>query len=148
MTENKMTQSLEDYLKTIGLLAERGEVRITDIAVRLGVSKPSVPTRCQVNLENLAGAFLSRHKQGPAVDMITGNIKKIYLQALKQSNNALLVSLLRGFAVSLALVFLLPAMVVYKIPYKMKDTPNNGFPQPFHRAENPPKSTFFSPLSS
>jgi DtxR family Mn-dependent transcriptional regulator len=42
MTENKMTQSLEDYLKTIGLLAERGEVRITDIAVRLGVSKPSV----------------------------------------------------------------------------------------------------------
>jgi DtxR family Mn-dependent transcriptional regulator len=36
-----MTQSLEDYLKTVGLLAEMGEVRITDIAVRLGVSKTS-----------------------------------------------------------------------------------------------------------
>jgi DtxR family Mn-dependent transcriptional regulator len=39
---DKMTQSLEDYLKTIGLLTDRGEVRITDIAARLGVSKPSV----------------------------------------------------------------------------------------------------------
>jgi DtxR family Mn-dependent transcriptional regulator len=37
-----MTQSLEDYLKTVGLLAEMGKVRITDIAVRLAVSKPSV----------------------------------------------------------------------------------------------------------
>jgi DtxR family Mn-dependent transcriptional regulator len=37
-----MTQSLEDYLKTIGFLAARGEVRITDVAARLGVSKPSV----------------------------------------------------------------------------------------------------------
>jgi DtxR family Mn-dependent transcriptional regulator len=37
-----MTQSLEDYLKTVGLLAEMGKVRITDIAVRLGVSKTSV----------------------------------------------------------------------------------------------------------
>jgi DtxR family Mn-dependent transcriptional regulator len=37
-----MTQSLEDYLKTIGFLADRGEVRITDVAIRLGVSKPSV----------------------------------------------------------------------------------------------------------
>ncbi|MDR2246588.1 MAG: metal-dependent transcriptional regulator [Treponema sp.] len=36
-----MTQSLEDYLKTIGLLSDIGEVRITDVAVRLGVSKPS-----------------------------------------------------------------------------------------------------------
>jgi DtxR family Mn-dependent transcriptional regulator len=37
-----MTQSLEDYLKTIGVLAETGEVRITNVAIRLGVSKPSV----------------------------------------------------------------------------------------------------------
>jgi DtxR family Mn-dependent transcriptional regulator len=36
-----MTQSLEDYLKTIGFLADRGKVRITDIAIQLGVSKPS-----------------------------------------------------------------------------------------------------------
>jgi Na+-driven multidrug efflux pump len=33
-----------------------------------------------------------------------------YLQALKQSNKAFLISLLRGFVVSLALVFLLPAI--------------------------------------
>jgi DtxR family Mn-dependent transcriptional regulator len=39
-----MTQALEDYLKTIGLLADRGEVRITDVAARLGVSKPSALT--------------------------------------------------------------------------------------------------------
>jgi Mn-dependent DtxR family transcriptional regulator len=32
-----MTQSREDYLKAVGLIAEMGEVRITDIAVRLGV---------------------------------------------------------------------------------------------------------------
>jgi DtxR family Mn-dependent transcriptional regulator len=37
-----MTQSLEDYLKTVGVLADKGDVRITDIAIRLGVSKPSV----------------------------------------------------------------------------------------------------------
>ncbi|MDR0409694.1 MAG: metal-dependent transcriptional regulator, partial [Spirochaetaceae bacterium] len=30
--------------KTVGLLAETGKVRITDIAARLGVSKPSVVT--------------------------------------------------------------------------------------------------------
>jgi putative MATE family efflux protein len=35
-----------------------------------------------VSLENLAGVFLSRHKQGFAVEMITGNIKKIYLHYL------------------------------------------------------------------
>jgi Na+-driven multidrug efflux pump len=37
-------------------------------------------------------------------------VASYYLQALKQSNNALLISLLRGFAISLALVFLLPAI--------------------------------------
>jgi Mn-dependent DtxR family transcriptional regulator len=36
-----MTQSLKDYLKTMGLLADRGKIRITDIAIQLGVSKPS-----------------------------------------------------------------------------------------------------------
>jgi DtxR family Mn-dependent transcriptional regulator len=36
-----MTQSLEDYLKTVGILAEKGKVRITDIANQLNVSKPS-----------------------------------------------------------------------------------------------------------
>jgi Na+-driven multidrug efflux pump len=37
-------------------------------------------------------------------------VASYYLQALKQSNNALLISLLRGFALSLVLVFLLPAI--------------------------------------
>ncbi|MDR3342164.1 MAG: metal-dependent transcriptional regulator [Treponema sp.] len=37
-----MTESQEDYLEIIGFLSDRGEVRVTDIAIRLGVSKPSV----------------------------------------------------------------------------------------------------------
>jgi Mn-dependent transcriptional regulator len=38
-----MTESLEMYLETIGLLRERDKVaRVTDIARELGVSKPSV----------------------------------------------------------------------------------------------------------
>jgi DtxR family Mn-dependent transcriptional regulator len=39
-----MTQSLEDYLEMVSFLADEGEVRVTDIAARLGVSKPSVLT--------------------------------------------------------------------------------------------------------
>jgi DtxR family Mn-dependent transcriptional regulator len=39
-----MTQSLEDYLEMVSFLADEGEVRVTDIAIRLGVSKPSVLT--------------------------------------------------------------------------------------------------------
>jgi DtxR family Mn-dependent transcriptional regulator len=37
-----MTQSLEDYLEMVSFLSDEGEVRVTDIASRLGVSKPSV----------------------------------------------------------------------------------------------------------
>ena len=37
-----MTQSLEDYLEAVSFLADSGAVRVTDIASRLGVSKPSV----------------------------------------------------------------------------------------------------------
>jgi DtxR family Mn-dependent transcriptional regulator len=38
-----MTESLEMYLETIGLLRDRtGKARVTDIAGELGVSKPSV----------------------------------------------------------------------------------------------------------
>jgi DtxR family Mn-dependent transcriptional regulator len=32
----------EDYLKIISILADRGEVRVTDIAAHFGVTKPSV----------------------------------------------------------------------------------------------------------
>lgn len=39
-----MTQSLEDYLEMVSFLADDGAVRVTDIATRLGVSKPSVLT--------------------------------------------------------------------------------------------------------
>ncbi|MDR2767368.1 MAG: metal-dependent transcriptional regulator [Treponema sp.] len=43
-----MTESLEDYLEMVSFLADEGEVRITDIASRLGVSKPSVHTALKV----------------------------------------------------------------------------------------------------
>jgi DtxR family Mn-dependent transcriptional regulator len=43
-----MTQSLEDYLEMVSFLADEGEVRITDIATRLGVSKPSVLTALKI----------------------------------------------------------------------------------------------------
>ncbi|QQO07481.1 metal-dependent transcriptional regulator [Breznakiella homolactica] len=43
-----MTQSLEDYLEMVSFLADEGEVRVTDIAARLSVSKPSVLTALKV----------------------------------------------------------------------------------------------------
>jgi DtxR family Mn-dependent transcriptional regulator len=43
-----MTQSLEDYLEMVSFLSDEGEVRVTDIASRLGVSKPSVLTALRV----------------------------------------------------------------------------------------------------
>jgi DtxR family Mn-dependent transcriptional regulator len=46
-----MTQSLEDYLEMVSFLADDGEVRVTDIAARLSVSKPSVLTALKVLAE-------------------------------------------------------------------------------------------------
>jgi DtxR family Mn-dependent transcriptional regulator len=43
-----MTQSLEDYLEMVSFLADDGEVRVTDIAARLHVSKPSVLTALKI----------------------------------------------------------------------------------------------------
>jgi DtxR family Mn-dependent transcriptional regulator len=43
-----MTQSLEDYLEMVSFLADEGEVRVTDIASRLDVSKPSVLTALRI----------------------------------------------------------------------------------------------------
>jgi DtxR family Mn-dependent transcriptional regulator len=43
-----MTQSLEDYLEMVSFLADEGEVRVTDIATRLKVSKPSVLTALKI----------------------------------------------------------------------------------------------------
>jgi DtxR family Mn-dependent transcriptional regulator len=54
-----MSPSLEDYLKTIGRLAEKGDVRVTDIALHLGVSKPSVLTA----LKTLSAKGLVNHER-------------------------------------------------------------------------------------
>jgi DtxR family Mn-dependent transcriptional regulator len=43
-----MTQSLEDYLEMVSFLSDDGEVRVTDIASRLKVSKPSVLTALKI----------------------------------------------------------------------------------------------------
>jgi len=54
-----MTQSLEDYLEMVSFLDDEGPVRVTDIASRLGVSKPSVLTA----LRALAGQGLIKHER-------------------------------------------------------------------------------------
>jgi DtxR family Mn-dependent transcriptional regulator len=54
-----MTQSLEDYLEMVSFLSDDGEVRVTDIATRLGVSKPSVLTA----LKNLEEQGLIEHER-------------------------------------------------------------------------------------
>jgi DtxR family Mn-dependent transcriptional regulator len=54
-----MTESLEDYLEMVSFLSDEGEVRVTDIAARLGVSKPSVHTA----LKNLEEQELIQHKR-------------------------------------------------------------------------------------
>jgi DtxR family Mn-dependent transcriptional regulator len=53
-----MTQSLEDYLEMVSFLADEGEVRVTDIASRLEVSKPSVLTA----LKTLEDQNLIKHE--------------------------------------------------------------------------------------
>ncbi|MDR2133790.1 MAG: MarR family transcriptional regulator [Treponema sp.] len=60
-----MTQSLEDYLEMVSFLSDEGEVRVTDIASRLGVSKPSVLTA----LRTLAGQGLLEHERYRTVNL-------------------------------------------------------------------------------
>jgi DtxR family Mn-dependent transcriptional regulator len=50
---------LEDYLEMVSFLSDDGEVRVTDIATRLGVSKPSVLTA----LRNLEEQGLIEHER-------------------------------------------------------------------------------------
>jgi DtxR family Mn-dependent transcriptional regulator len=57
-----MTQSLEDYLEMVGFLSDEGTVRVTDIAARLRVSKPSV-LQALKNLEE-QGFLEHAHYQG------------------------------------------------------------------------------------
>jgi DtxR family Mn-dependent transcriptional regulator len=47
-TKKFMTQSLEDYLEMVSFLSDEGDVRVTAIAARLGVSKPSVLSALKV----------------------------------------------------------------------------------------------------
>jgi DtxR family Mn-dependent transcriptional regulator len=54
-----MTESLEDYLEMVSFLSDEGAVRVTDIASRLGVSKPSVLTA----LKNLEEQGLLLHER-------------------------------------------------------------------------------------
>jgi DtxR family Mn-dependent transcriptional regulator len=67
-----MTQSLEDYLEMVSFLADEGVVRVTDIASRLRVSKPSVLTA----LKNLEDQQLLNHERYGTVSLTQkGNIK-------------------------------------------------------------------------
>jgi DtxR family Mn-dependent transcriptional regulator len=60
-----MTQSLEDYLEMVSFLSDEGEVRVTDIATRLGVSKPSVLTA----LKTLEEQGLLEHERYKTVSL-------------------------------------------------------------------------------
>jgi DtxR family Mn-dependent transcriptional regulator len=60
-----MTESLEDYLEMVSFLSDDGEVRVTDIAARLGVSKPSVHTA----LKSLEEQELIQHKRYQSVTL-------------------------------------------------------------------------------
>jgi DtxR family Mn-dependent transcriptional regulator len=70
-----MTQSQEDYLEMVSFLADDGEVRIIDIAVRLGVSKPPVID----TLKTLEERGLLEHKRYHTVSLT----KKGVVQAAK-----------------------------------------------------------------
>ena len=67
-----MTQSLEDYLETVSFLADEGEVRVTDIASRLKVSKPSVLTA----LKALEEQALIKHERYGTVSLTKKGILK------------------------------------------------------------------------
>jgi DtxR family Mn-dependent transcriptional regulator len=60
-----MTQSLEDYLEMVSFLADEGDVRVTDVALRLGVSKPSVLTA----LKTLEEQGLLEHERYKGVSL-------------------------------------------------------------------------------
>ncbi|MDR0583433.1 MAG: metal-dependent transcriptional regulator [Treponema sp.] len=67
-----MSQSLEDYLEMVSFLSDEGEVRVTDIASRLGVSKPSVLTA----LKNLEEQGLLEHERYRRVNLTKEGIRQ------------------------------------------------------------------------
>jgi DtxR family Mn-dependent transcriptional regulator len=60
-----MTQSKEDYLEMVSFLADLGTVRVTDIARKLGFSKPSVLSA----LRSLEEQGLVRHERYSSVTL-------------------------------------------------------------------------------
>ncbi|MDR3356599.1 MAG: metal-dependent transcriptional regulator [Spirochaetaceae bacterium] len=60
-----MTQSQEDYLEMVSFLSDEGRVRVTDIALRLGFSKPSVLTALRL----LEEKDLVRHERYGSVSL-------------------------------------------------------------------------------
>ena len=67
-----MTQSLEDYLEMVSFLSDDGEVRVTDIASRLGVSKPSVLTA----LKTLEEQGLLEHERYRRVNLTREGVRQ------------------------------------------------------------------------
>lgn len=67
-----MTESLENYLEMVSFLADEGEVRVTDIASRLNVSKPSVLTA----LRTLEDQELLEHRRYGTVSLTAKGIQE------------------------------------------------------------------------
>jgi len=75
-----MTQSLEDYLEAIGVLVAKtdGMARVTDIASRLGVSKPSVLSA----LKALEERGFVEHQRYKGVSLtVTGNARSTEIRS-------------------------------------------------------------------
>lgn len=75
-----MTQSLEDYLEAVGFLTEDGDesVRVTDIAGKLGVSKPSVLTALRALEER---GYVEHERYRGVVLTPTGKVRSAEIQA-------------------------------------------------------------------
>jgi DtxR family Mn-dependent transcriptional regulator len=84
-----MTQSLEDYLEMVSFLADEGEVRVTDIASRLKVSKPSVLTALRI----LEEQGLVKHERYGTVALTHAGLGKA---AEIRERHSLLTSFLRN----------------------------------------------------
>ncbi|GHV83589.1 DtxR family transcriptional regulator [Spirochaetia bacterium] len=83
-----MTQSQEDYLEMVSFLSDEGEVRVTDIASRLGFSKPSV----LFALKSLEEKELVEHKRYSTVSL---TVKGRQLAAEIREKHDLITSFLR-----------------------------------------------------
>jgi DtxR family Mn-dependent transcriptional regulator len=66
-----MTASLEDYLKIAGNISGGKNIRLTDIALRLGVSKPSALTA----LKKLEELKLIEHKRYCTFNLTTEGLR-------------------------------------------------------------------------